>query len=190
MKFFFTITLMFLFLYSCQESKNNFTEVDELAVKIKEEMQTHFISEEEETKAIMKVIEGETKCLYERNYECWKNYWIHSKYASHSYNESDGTYKAQLGWEEIMEEIGSIIVNKPVKNGKSLYPIVERKNVQVKFFGERAAYLFWEQYQNKGKQSLYKKSQEIRVMEKINEEWKILNLSTFWDYENMVPFEK
>jgi len=89
-----------------------------------------------------------------------------------------------------MEEIGSIIVNKPVKNGKSLYPIVERKNVQVKFFGERAAYLFWEQYQNNGKQSLYKKSQEIRVMEKINEEWKILNLSTFWDYENMVPFEK
>ena len=66
---------------------------------------------------------------------------------------------------------------------------MERKNLQVRFLGEKAAYLFWEQYQNDGKQSLYQKSQEIRVLEKSQEEWKILNLSTFWDYENMIPFE-
>jgi len=177
------IILLFIFFGSCEESKIS------ISNEIKLEVSKPEIDKDKELQLIMDVIASETACLYKRDYNCWKAYWVQDKSASHSYNKGDGTYNTLIGWDKINEEIRTLMVNEPVKDKKSLYPIVKRKNVQVKFLGDKVAYLFWEQYQSDGKLPLYKKSQEIRVVEKIKGTWKLVNLSTFWDYKNKVLFE-
>ncbi len=54
-----------------------------------------------ETTAIMEVIENETKCFFDGNYECWAKNWSHQPYAMQAWNNSGGTSDAAVGWEKI-----------------------------------------------------------------------------------------
>jgi hypothetical protein len=36
----------------------------------------------------------------------------------------------------------------------------------------------------------YRLSKEVRLMEKQDSKWKIVQVSAFWDYENLIPFEQ
>lgn len=140
-----------------------------------------------EKAAILKTIEHETDCFYRRDYDCWKENFVQADYAFQAWSNSDGTFDAKTGWKEVDKGIGDYIRDNPVDPGQSSHPIVEKRNMVIKFFNNNVAYLVWDQYNSdkEGKSFIHSKDQ--RIMEKIGKDWKIANVSSFWDYKNIVP---
>jgi hypothetical protein len=146
-------------------------------------------NEAEDTEKIMKVIEGETGSFYKRDYESWKNFYIHTYYAFQAWNNGDGTVDAKTGWPAVDSGIGNYIKTYPVEPGGSSHPVVLRKNIITKFYADTVAYLLWDQYNGDQTSQKFQLSKEVRLMEKQNGEWKIVNVSGFWDYKNFVSAE-
>lgn len=146
-----------------------------------------YVNEAKETEAIMKVIEAETSYFFFRDYEGWKEQWIQADYVFHAWNFSDGSCGASIGWQAVDEKIGNFIKSNPVEGGGSSHPEVIRKNMRARFFGPDVAHLVWEQYNSTRDLSAYNVSHEVRTMEKVNGQWKIVQASVFWDYKNMIP---
>lgn len=142
-----------------------------------------------ETDSIMKVINGETDHFFKGDYAGWSKFWSHEQYALQAWNNSDGSADAAVGWDKINSQ-GKDWIEKYYKNGQNvIHPVVKREKPTVKFFSNTAAYLVWKQYNaDKGK-TTYRTSQEIRLMEKDAEGWKIVNVSAFWDTEPKIPFD-
>jgi hypothetical protein len=143
-------------------------------------------NQEEEIEAIMKVIDNETKCFFDGNYECWAGNWSHQNYAMQAWNNSDGSSDAAIGWEKINAQ-GKGWIEKYYNNGEIvIHPDVKKKKPLVKFFNENSAYLIWEQYNADAEKEYYRISQETRIMEKESDGWKIVNVSAFWDVKPKV----
>ncbi|MCA1758841.1 MAG: hypothetical protein LC658_03645 [Bacteroidales bacterium] len=152
---------------------------------------TNFVFDEsKEFEAVMKVIEAETSYFFFRDYEGWKNQWIQADYVFHGWNNSDGSCGTSIGWHAVDEKIGNYIKNNPVEGDGSSHPEVNRKNIRYHFLGQDAVHLIWEQYNSTSDLSAYNLSHEVRTLEKVNGEWKIVQVSAFWDYINTVPSEK
>jgi hypothetical protein len=142
-----------------------------------------------ETEAIMKVIEGETNCFFNGDYECWAKHWSHEKYVLQAWNNDNGTADAAVGWDKINAQ-GKDWIDKYYKNGKNIvHPVVKRENPLVKFFDNKTAYLVWKQYNADKEKTTFRTSQETRIMEKQDDGWKIVNVSAFWDTEGKIPFD-
>lgn len=170
-KQFLILTAGLLILVSCQQTAPNQPATDNKVP----------FSEEDETEAIMKVIDNETKCFFDGNYECWASNWSHQNYAIQAWNNSDGSSTAAIGWEKINSQ-GKGWIEKYYKNGEIIiHPDVKRKKPIVKFFNEKSAYLNWEQYNADPNKKYYRVSHEIRLMEKEPDGWKIVNVTAFWD---------
>lgn len=140
-----------------------------------------------ESTSIMAIIENETACFYARDYGCWKAHFAQVDYAFQAWNNADGTFDAKVGWNEVDKNAGQYIKDNPVPPGGSSHPKVERRNVKMKFFNETLAYLSWDQYNINPAMNAYTHSLETRIMEKIAGVWKIVNVTSYWDYVNLVP---
>ncbi|OSZ81239.1 hypothetical protein CAP36_08390 [Chitinophagaceae bacterium IBVUCB2] len=158
--------------------------------------------EKKEQAAIMSVIEKETDCFFKRDYECWKQCFAQTDYSFQAWNNSDGTVDTKSGWKEIDKRIKSYLTNpenQPKKKNmgqeqskqkiSSSHPTVIRKNMVWKFFSPQLAYLMWDQYNSDPDEKRFTFSKDCRIIEKINSEWKIVNVSSYWDYRNMHSFE-
>lgn len=145
--------------------------------------------EAKEIEKIMQVIEGETSFFYKRDYENWKNFYIHADYVFQAWNNGDGTVDAKTGWAAVDSGIRNYIKTYPVEPGGSSHPAVLRKNMITKFYADTVAYLLWDQYNSDQSGRQFQFSKEVRLMEKQNGAWKIVNVSGFWDYKNFVPAE-
>jgi len=166
---------------ACKEAKST---KEELAVA--ETNETGF-TEEAELEAIMAVIDKETKCFYDGNYACWASAWAKVDYAIQSWNNSDGTANAALGWEQINAQ-GKKWTEEIYKSGENIaHPDYKRQPPKVKFFTENVAFLYWEQYNADKEKEFWYVSQDSRVMEKMNGEWKIVNVSSFWGTKPKIP---
>jgi hypothetical protein len=179
---------LLLFACACSQPQKNETPV------------TTF-DEAKEKATIMQVIEKETDCFFKRDYNCWKECFVQSDYAFQAWNNSDGGVDTKSGWKEIDEKIKAYIgapENKPVakktmgqepgvKEKPSSHPKVIRKNMVFKFFSEKLAYLMWDQYNSEPDEQRYTFSKDCRIMEKINGEWKIANVTSYWDYRKVIP---
>lgn len=164
-------------LTTCQDSNTNAGELTAAAN----------FDEEAELSNIMEVIADETACFFARDYECWKEYWVNKDYAFQAWNNIDGTYDAKVGWSEVDRRIGQYIKDNPVTlGGTTGHPNVERLNLRTRFYGDQVAHLTWEQYNSDEEESTYQISQEVRLMEKVDGEWKIVTVAAFWDYKNKV----
>ncbi len=172
----FTILCM-LFLWSCQT--NNPKTTDSASAEK--------VDETKEMEAIMKTIEKETSCFYQRDFECWQNCFVHAGHAFQAWNNADGSFDAETGWEAIAERSKNYMKNNPVPEGGSSHPKVERKNMIVKFYGPNTAYLIWDQYNSSPDVKTYTHSKDTRIMEKIDGEWKIVHVTGLWDYKNTIP---
>lgn len=140
-----------------------------------------------ETAAIMQVIENETKCFFDGNYECWASNWSHEPYAMQAWNNSDGSADAAIGWDKINAQ-GKGWIEDIYKSGENvIHPQVKREKPQIRFFNETTAYLLWKQYNANKEKTEFRVSQESRLMEKDSDGWKIVNVSAFWDTEDKVP---
>jgi len=174
-------TGIFLF-NSCQQT--NSKQIDSMVMNEFDEVK--------EKDAIMSVIEQETKCMFERNYECWKVCWADEDNAFQAWNGSDGTYYAAVGWDEInkgaKEYIDEIIKNTPDGESVISHPIVKREQIQFKFYNENLAFLTWKQYNSNRTNEYFMESRDTRLMQKKDGQWKIVNVSAYWDYKNTIPF--
>ncbi|MBK8565894.1 MAG: hypothetical protein IPN76_21760 [Saprospiraceae bacterium] len=147
------------------------------------------LDEAAETAAIMQVIDNETKCFFDGNYECWAKNWSHQPYALQAWNNSDGTADAAVGWEKINAQ-GKGWIEDIYENGENVvHPVFKRDKPQVKFYGDNMAYLIWTQYNADGQKTLYRVSRETRIMEKEADGWKIVNVSAFWGVEKPIAFD-
>lgn len=157
----------------------------------KTEIPAKTFDEAKEKASIMQVIEKETDCFYKRDYNCWKECFAQTDYAFQAWNNSDGTVDAKSGWQEVDEKIGQYLKDNPLPVGaSSTHPVVQRRNMVVHFFTDSVATLMWNQYNiNKAKNN-YTFSKDTRLLEKINGEWKIVNVSSYWDYKNLVPVDR
>lgn len=144
-------------------------------------------NEEAEKAAILEIIQNETAAFYKRDYEAWKKNFAQTDYAFQAWSNADGSFDAKTGWDEVDRKIGTYIKANPVEPGQSSHPWVERRNMKIKFFSDKLAYLVWDQY-NSDKDSLtFIMSKDQRIMEKMNGDWKIVNISSYWDYKNVIP---
>ena len=173
-----TTILLFclLIFYSCRKNESESTETPA----------TPNFDQISATESIMAIIENETACFYARDYECWKAHFAHVDYAFQAWNNADGTFNAKVGWNEVDQKAGQYIKDNPVPPGGSSHPKVERKNMKVKFFNDTLAYLSWDQYNINPAMNAYTHSLETRIMEKIAGVWKIVNVTSYWDYVNLV----
>lgn len=142
---------------------------------------------EVEKQAILKTIEGETESFYKRDYEAWKENFVQKDYVFQAWTNPDGSFEAKVGWNEVDKRTGAYIKSNPVETGKSNHPWVERRNMVIKFFSENLAYLVWDQYNSDRESKTFQLSKDQRIMEKINGKWKIANVSSYWDYKNIIP---
>jgi DNA-directed RNA polymerase subunit N (RpoN/RPB10) len=149
--------------------------------------QTKF-DETAEKANIMKVIEAETECFFKRDYDCWQSQFTHTDYSYQAWSNADGTFDASVGWNTIEKNLGKYIKENPneEEDAGSSHPKVIRKNVKVKFYGQEAAHLTWDQYNSDRSSKYFLHSKEVRLMEKINNEWKIVNVSAFWNYKDKI----
>jgi hypothetical protein len=137
---------------------------------------------EAEKKAIMQTIAQESNAFFTRDYNAWKNTYAQTDFDFQAWSNSDGTFDSNVGWSDIDKTIGKYISENPDVS----HPKIERKNVKFKFYGDDAAYLTWDQFNSDANQKFFYHSKEVRVMEKIDGEWKIVCVSAFWDYKNQV----
>lgn len=151
-----------------------------------------FADEEKEKKEIIAVIEGETDCFFKRDYDCWQDKFTHSDYSYQAWSNADGTFDASVGWDNINKNLGKFIKENPseAEGEGSSHPIVKRKNMKVKFYGNVAAHLTWDQYNSSKSQKYFLQSKEVRLMEKIDGKWKIVNVSAFWNYKKQIPMSE
>ncbi|SEJ47605.1 hypothetical protein SAMN04487995_4882 [Dyadobacter koreensis] len=140
---------------------------------------------ENEKKAINATIEKETQSFFARDYEAWKSNYAQTDYAFQAWSNDDGTFDSNVGWTDINKQIGRYISENP--EPLSSHPKVERKNMMYKFYGDNVAYLTWDQFNSDKPEKNFHHSKEVRLMEKIDGQWKIVCVSAFWDYKNLIP---
>lgn len=170
----FIFSALFLFL-SCGSKENSDIESNEVSI-------------EKEKLAIKNVIENETQSFFGRDYEAWKSNYAQTDYAFQAWSNKDGTFDSNVGWDDINKQIGKYIEDNP--EPISSHPIVERKNMLYKFYGDNVAYLTWDQFNSDQDEKNFHHSKEIRLMEKMDGKWKIVCVSAFWDYKSLIPAEK
>ncbi|MFT4734282.1 MAG: hypothetical protein ACI9DJ_003092 [Algoriphagus sp.] len=147
------------------------------------------IDEESETAKIISVIEEETECFFRRDYDCWQDKFTHTDYSYQAWSNSDGTFDASVGWDAIEKNLGKYIKENPSdpEEPGSSHPVVKRENMKVKFYGNQAAHITWDQYNSNRSQEYFLHSKEVRLMERVEGDWKIVNVSAFWNYKNRIP---
>lgn len=139
---------------------------------------------EKEKQAIFEVIEKETSSFYARDYNAWKNTRSQTDYEFQAWNNGNGTFDAEVGWQQVNTGIEKYIKEHPV--AVTSHPKVIRKNINCRFYGDSCAFLTWDQYNSDSAVKTYTHSKDLRLMEKQNGEWKIVAVAAFWDYKNKV----
>lgn len=143
---------------------------------------------QQEKEAVLAIIEEETEAFFARDYDRWKSTYVQQDYAFQAWSNRDGTFDSSVGWENIDNTVGKYIHDNP--EPVSSHPIVERKNITFKFYDDDVAYLTWDQFNSDRKGEVFFHSKEVRLMEKVNGEWKIVCVSAFWDFKNLISIEK
>jgi hypothetical protein len=144
---------------------------------------------EVEKEAILDVIENETTAFFNRDYESWQQFFVQEDYAFQAWTNADGSFSASVGWSAIDKLTGQYIKTHPVPPGYSYYPRVERRNMVIKFYSDKLAYLVWDQYNSDQENKFFRHSKDQRIMEKVNGQWKIANVSAYYDYKSKIPVD-
>ncbi len=153
------ICIVLLFTTSCGES--NEQKMDEA--------KSGTINFEQEKKAILKSLNNETEAAFRRNYDDWKDIWVHDAIVTKTYmNFADSTFSESVGWEEISQFVRIFIEEHPKPE-----PIPKLLNdIDVRLYGNGA----WVTYEQQD--SLRGLKRESRLMEKVNGDWKIVGMQT------------
>ncbi len=124
---------------------------------------------EQEKKAILETINNETKAAFQRNYESWKEKWVHDPTISKTYiNFVDSSYSESIGWDKISKFVKTFIEEHP--EPEPAPRLVD--DIDVRLYTNGAWVSFKQQ------DSLRGLKRETRLMEKVNGQWKISGMHT------------
>ena len=124
---------------------------------------------ESEKKAILETLRQETAAAFQRDYEGWKDKWVHDPTITKIYvNFADSTFSESVGWEEISGFVKTFIEEHP--EPEPVPSMVE--DIEVRLYGNGA----WVTYEQQD--SLRGLKRETRLMEKVEGQWKIAGMQT------------
>jgi hypothetical protein len=158
-------------------------------LKMEKEAPTPPLDEAAERTAIMETIERETACFFQRDFACWSACYAQTEYAFQAWTNADGSFDVQSGWTAVSRQAEEYMKANPAPPVGSSHPRVERRNLQVKFFSPTVAYLIWDQYNSDPDLKMFVPSKETRIMEKIDGQWRIVNVTAFWDSGKAFPID-
>jgi hypothetical protein len=124
---------------------------------------------EQEKRAILETLHSETEVAFQRDYESWKEKWVHNPSISKTYiNFADSTFSESIGWNEISQFVKTFIEEHP--EPEPTPKLVD--DIDVRLYGN-GAWVSFEQLD-----SLRGLKRETRLMEKVDGEWKIAGMHT------------
>jgi len=127
------------------------------------------INPEKEKKAILATLNNETKAAFQRDYDAWKEKWVHDPNITKTYiNFPESTFTESIGWNEISQFVKTFIDEHP--EPEPVPKLLDKINVRLYNNG---AWVTYEQ-----QDSLRGLKRETRLMEKVNGEWKIAGMQT------------
>ena len=123
-----------------------------------------------DAEAIRAVIERETKAFFEIDYKSWADSWAHTPYAFWSFADTTDV-NSFSGWAQIDKGFSEYF-----RTAKRSTAKIDREwlGLEVKIYGN-GAYVRFNQYVNDG--TVRPGQAEVRVLEKINGQWKIVCVS-------------
>ena len=124
---------------------------------------------DKEKMAILNVINSETKTAFQRDYESWKENWVHDSSISKSYqNFVDGSHSETIGWDKINDFVKTYFEKNPEPD-----PLPSPlKDMEMRWYGNGA----WVVFEQRDLKAGIKR--ETRLMEKVNGVWKIAGMHT------------
>jgi len=122
-----------------------------------------------EKKAILETLNNETKAAFQRDYDAWKEKWVHDSNITKTYIDfPENTFSESIGWTEISQFVKTFMEEHPEPE-----PVPELLNtIDVRLYGTGA----WVTYEQKD--ALRGLKRETRLMEKVDGEWKIAGMQT------------
>ena len=92
------------------------------------------VNVEQEKAAILVTINGETKAAFSRDYEGWRETWIHEPFVTKTYlHIADSSLSETLGWDKIDEFVKTYIAEHPEPD--PLPTLVD--DINVRLYGKR-----------------------------------------------------
>ena len=131
----------------------------------------------QEEKGILACIEAETKAWIDRDTVAWLNCYAQLPNSSQVWNNRDGTWDGNHGWDNIFKEnIKDYRANRKVRTDK-----FEGSNYQIQLCGADWAWVTFNQTirRDRGREFM---NFESRIMTKVNGAWKLVGNASLWDY--------
>lgn len=125
-------------------------------------------AQKNDVEAIKAVIEKETKAFFEIDPKTWSDLWSHSPYSFWSFADTTDV-NSFSGWAEIEKGFADYF-----KNSKPSQAKIERTWHEVKIFGNGAYARFTQKVNDNTNRP---PQAEVRVLEKIKGQWKIVCVS-------------
>ncbi len=131
----------------------------------------------QEEKGILACIEAETKAWIERDTVAWLNCYAQLTNSSQVWNNRNGTWDGNRGWENIFKEnMKDYRANRKMRTDK-----LQGENYQIQMCGSDWAWITFDQIIRRDRGREFKNF-ESRIMTKIKGEWKLVGNTSFWDY--------
>jgi hypothetical protein len=123
------------------------------------------LSQKNDVDAIKALIERETKAFFEIDYKTWADSWAQTPYAFWSFADTTDV-NSFSGWENINKGFSEYFRTSRPSNAK-----IERKWLDIKIYGNGAYARFTQHVKD---YSARPAQAEVRVLEKIKGQWKIV----------------
>ncbi len=126
-------------------------------------------SEDAERAAILAVLNGETQAALSRDYDGWREHWVHEPYVVKTYLElTDGTGSEMRGFAAVDDFVRDYIETHPEPEP----PPPALEGATIRLYGTGAAVTYEQQDADQG----WKR--ESRLMEKVGDSWRIAGMHT------------
>jgi len=136
------------------------------------------LAQNKDVDAIKALLEKETKAFIEIDYKSWADTWAHTPYAFWSYADTTDV-NSFSGWDKINSNFSSYF-----KTAKPSKAKIDREWHEIKVFGNGAYVRFTQHIED---DTIRPGQAQVRVLEKIKGQWKIVLVSVIAIEKETLP---